>query len=67
MFSHETVHCEIVKCTDQAILIDQNGCENWVPKSKVDNGFDYTESDEGTVASLEVETWVCEEKELEIE
>lgn len=59
---YQSLTVEIVKTTDAAIcIIDkelQGGREFWVPKSCVEDGEDFDESDEGTKGvDLHIALW----------
>jgi len=56
---------EIVKVTEEAVLVAMDGVKDWIPKSQIKNGIDLNYNAEGEVGVvLEIQEWWAIQEEL---
>lgn len=55
-----TLHCEVLRTTDKAVLVELNGEEVWIPRSQCEGGDDIDEGDD----SINVTRWFADKRGL---
>ncbi len=61
--SYDTVHCDVIKTTEKAVLVfeEDNERELWIPRSVIEDGESVEEDED---LDLNVESWFCEKEGL---
>ena len=47
---------EIIATTDDAVLVEIEGSEEWIPRSQIEVGYDWEKGDTG---EMQISEWLC--------